>query len=109
MLKSILEMEMTRVVVWGDRRKENRTWHYYLGDTLRLTVEVKDDLPTGPFTFFYKEGTTAIKGHFDRGDRAGDSEYFLPTGELLDEQMEKEIHEHFAQHPRKDIDTKFLH
>jgi antitoxin component YwqK of YwqJK toxin-antitoxin module len=109
MLKSILEMEMTRVVVWGDRHKEAQTWHYYLGENLRLTVEVKDDLPTGQFTFYYKGGTTAIKGHFDRGDRAGESEYFLPTGELLDEAMEKEISEHFDPLPRKNIDTKFLH
>jgi hypothetical protein len=109
MLKSVLEMEMTRVVVWGDRRKESRSWHYYLGEDLRLIVEVKDDLPTGPFTFFYKGGATAIKGHFERGDRVGDSEYFLPTGELLDETMEIEISKHFATPARKDIDTKFLH
>ncbi|MBS1960401.1 MAG: hypothetical protein JST80_13070 [Bdellovibrionales bacterium] len=109
MLKSVLEMEMTRVVVWGDRKKENRTWHYYLGENLRLVVEVKDDLPTGPFTFYYRDGKPAIKGYFERGDRAGDSEYFLPTGEILDEETEKEIRETLALLPRNDIDTKFLH
>jgi hypothetical protein len=39
MLKSCLEMEMTRVVVWGDRTKGQRQWNYYLGETLRLVGE----------------------------------------------------------------------
>jgi hypothetical protein len=56
MLKSCLEMEMTRVVVWGDRTKEQQRWNYYLGDSLRLIVEVKDELPNGAFTFLYKTG-----------------------------------------------------
>ena len=109
MLKSCLEMERTRVVVWGDRTKERQCWNYYLGDTLRLIVEVKDELPNGAFTFLYKNGVPAIKGFFERGDRTGHSEYFLPTGEVLNEEVERTLREQFSGSTAEHLSAATFH
>lgn len=80
MLKSMLEMAMVQVVVGGTREDEGRRWSYYVGGLLRLETEARNGLPHGKFTFFYCDGLKAIQGHFENGDRVGDSTYYLPGG-----------------------------
>ncbi|MBL7716591.1 MAG: hypothetical protein JNL01_14095 [Bdellovibrionales bacterium] len=90
-MKSMLELKIPQVVALGERRDEKNSCSYRLESDWCLELKTKGKDFDGPFTLFYPNGKPAIRGIFDTGNRSGDWDYFLPSGEKIDDRIENLI------------------
>ena len=80
---TLFEIELAEILLVGKLFKDGTQWNYYLHGILRLRSTVVDQVPHGPFTLYYANGSVWMQGSYTRGVREDNWKTYLPSGAQL--------------------------